>query len=142
MLQILVEEVEVLTVVRVNHIAMAAEPTFTHTQIVCDEGSLYLMPMSVVLIAWDVFLVKLNVTNMYIVHSSVNVMHQHLPCDPCVKGALRITCMEALPFATHVLRQRVSPMWSDTGDVPMWYWSDTGYPNVALRKWRNITLQL
>ena len=135
---------------------MAAEPTFTqtHAQIVCVEGSLYLMPMreracmvctqsvSVVLIAWDVFLVKLNVTNMYIVHSSVNVMHQHLPCDPCVKGALRITCMEALPFATHVLRQRVSPMWSDTGGVPMWYWSDTGFPNVALHKWRNITLQL
>ena len=116
MLQILVEEVEVLTVVRVNHIAMAAEPTFTHTQIVCDEGSLYLMPMreracahgvyksmSVILIAWDVFLVKLNVTNMYIVHSSVNVMHQHLHYDPCVNGALRITCMEALLFATHMV---------------------------------------
>ena len=82
---------------------MAAEPTFTQTQIVCVEGSLYLMPMSVVLIAWDVFLVKLNVTNMYIVHSSVNVMHQHLHYDPCVNGALRITCMEALPFATHVV---------------------------------------
>ena len=46
---------------------------------------------------------KLDVTNMYIVHSSVNVMHQHLHYDPCVNGALRITCMEALLFATHVV---------------------------------------